>query len=287
MWARQSVRWRATRFAPLSALALAWLILLLISALLDSLLSSPDAISMDLRARLRPPLLFGGNWAHILGTDDLGQDILARLLLSVRTSLLVALVGSGLGALLGTTLGFIAAHFRGWIEESVQMLVDLQAAMPFTIIALALLAFFGNSFGLFLVIMGIYGWERYARLARSLALSALGQGYTLAVRSYGAGFLRLYGRHVLPNVAGPLIVNMILNFSEVILLESALSFLGLGVQPPLSSLGTMVGYGRTYVTTAWWIAVIPGVVIVLTVLSLSILGDRMQDRLNPANRSCR
>ncbi|MFC7554903.1 ABC transporter permease [Pseudoroseomonas wenyumeiae] len=176
--------------------------------------------------------------------------MLSRLIVSIRMSLLIAFGATVISAMLGVTLGFLAAHFRGWVEQAVMALVDFQAAMPFLILALAVLAFFGNSLLLFVCLLGLNGWERYARIARGLAISAGAQGYAAAVQQLGASPWRVYGRHVLPNIASTLIVSMTLAFPEIILLESGLSFLGLGVQPPGTSLGNMVGYGREYLTRA-------------------------------------
>jgi peptide/nickel transport system permease protein len=146
------------------------------------------------------------------------------------------------------------------------------------------LAFFGNSLTLFIIIMGINGWENYARLTRGMVLSASTHGYAVAVRSLGAKPLRIYGRHILPNIASALIVQFTLNFPSTILLETSLSFLGLGIQPPLTSLGQMLGAGRNHLILAWWIAVVPGVTIFLTTLSISIVGDWLRDRLDPTLR---
>jgi peptide/nickel transport system permease protein len=235
----------------------------------------------DLLARLAPPIFMGGTSAHWLGTDELGRDLLSRLIYATRMSIFVAIAGTAIGAMIGTTLGFVAAHFRGWVEEVIMMLVDFQASIPFLIVALAVLAFFGNNFVLFVVVMGLNGWETYARLTRGMVLSMESRGYVVAIRTLGARPLRVYGRHVLPNIASALIVQFTLNFPETILLETSMSFLGLGVQPPLTSLGLMLGAGRDYLITAWWIAVAPGVMIFLTTLSVSILGDWLRDRLDP------
>jgi peptide/nickel transport system permease protein len=202
----------------------------------------------------------------------------------LRVSLLVALAASVLGSVFGTALGFLAAHLRGWFDDALMMLVDAQAAIPFIIVALTVIAFFGNSLPLFVVVVGLYGWQTYARLARGMALSVARRGYITAVVALGAGPARVYARHVLPNVAGVLIVNATIGFPEVILLETALSFLGLGIQPPLSSLGTMLSYGRSYLVNAWWIAVVPGVVLSLTTLAVSLIGDWVRDRLDPTLR---
>src|SRR5262249_62289044 len=159
----------------------------------------------------------------------------------------------------------------GNVGAVIMMPNDFQGSMPFMIIALAVLALFGNNLALFVMLMGLNSWERYARIARGLTLSANEQGYAAAVRQLGASNLRVYGLHVLPNIASTLIVSMTITFPETILLESGLSFLGLGVQPPLSSLGNMVGYGREYLTPPPWIMLCPAAVIVLSTLSISIV----------------
>ena len=164
------------------------------------------------------------------------------------------------------------------------MLVDFQASMPFVLIALAILAFLGNSLGLFIAVMGLNGWERFARFTRGLARSASARGYVAAVRAMGASPLRIYLRHILPNIAGVLIVQFTLNFPSTVLLESSLSFLGLGIQPPLTSLGAMLGEGRNYLINAWWISVAPGTIIFCVTLSACILGDWLRDRLDPTLR---
>jgi peptide/nickel transport system permease protein len=164
-------------------------------------------------------------------------------------------------------------------------LVDVQTTIPFTLIALALVAAFGGSFVLFIAIMGLYGWEVFARLTRGVVISANTQGYAKAMVALGAPPLYIYARHILPNVTSILVVQYTLNFPNVVLLETSLSFLGLGIQPPLTSLGQMLGAGRAYLTSAWWIAVLPGVTIFLTTMSISIIGDWLRDRLDPTLRN--
>ncbi|GAB4510861.1 MAG: ABC transporter permease [Roseibium sp.] len=238
---------------------------------------------MDLRARLAPPPpLEGATLAHPLGTDKLGRDVLSRLLIATQTSILLALLGTVIGAVLGTFLGFVAAHFGKWVDEAISTLVDFQAAMPWFIIALAVLAFMGNSMVVFLLLMGLYGWERYARVTRGLVLAAREEGYARAVHALGGKPRVIYLRHVLPNILSPLIVQLTINFPETILFETSLSFLGLGIRPPMTSLGQMLGDGRDYMITAWWLAVIPGTVIFLTTLSMSIFGDWLRTRFDPS-----
>jgi peptide/nickel transport system permease protein len=257
--------------------AVVWILAILVVALLADQIAPYSLTRMDLKNRLSMP----GNTAHWLGTDELGRDVLSRLLFSIRISLLIAFGATTISAVLGTLLGFLAAHFRGLIEQIVLMLADFQASMPFLILALAVLAFFGSSLQLLVCLMGLYGWERYARIARGLAISAAAQGYAGAIRQLGATPSRIYFRHILPNIASTLIVSMTLVFPEVILLESGLSFLGLGVQPPMTSLGNMVGYAREYLGRAPWIMLAPATTIVLTTLAVSIIGDWLRDKLDP------
>lgn len=240
-----------------------------------------DIEQMDLGARLLMPFT---SLTHIFGTDELGRDVFSRLVYSLRLSFLLAIAGTILGAIIGTALGFLAARFGGLVDDVLNAAVDFTASLPFIILALTILAFLGTNVTVIVVIMAVYGWDRYARLTRNLARSAYTEGYANALEGLGIPTWRIAVKHILPNIASALVVNMTLNFPGMILLETSLSFLGVGVQPPMSSLGTMLGFGRDYLTTAWWIAVIPGVVIVMSTLSMSILGDYVQQKLEPQAR---
>lgn len=269
------------RNLPLSiGLGIGWLALMVLVACFADSLRPFNITAMDLSNRLAGP----GNAKHWLGTDELGRDVLSRLIQSIRVSLVIAFGATIISAVFGTVLGFAAAKFRGWVEHLVLVLADFQAALPFLIMSLAVLAFFGSSMVLIVCLMGFYGWERYARIARGLAISASAQGYAAAVVQLGAKPSRVYFRHILPNVASTLIVSMTLTFPEIILMESGLSFLGLGVQPPETSLGNMVGFGREYLTRAPWIMLAPSAVIMLTTLSISLVGDWLRDKLDPTMR---
>lgn len=258
---------------------------ILVASILVALVGNvftPHAVTdQALLSRLQPPSFMGGQAEFPLGTDRIGRDMVTRLVAGLQMSLSVALMGTLIGAVFGTLVGFAAAHFRGLVEEALMMLVDFQASLPFILIALTLLAFFGNSMVLFIILMGMFGWETYARLARGVVLSARAQPYARAVEALGAGPGRLYGLHILPNIASALIVQVTLTFPQIILLETSLSFLGLGIQPPNISLGQILGDGRDYLSTAWWISVWPGLLIFLITLSMSILGDALRDRLDP------
>ncbi len=269
------------RNVPLTVgLGLFWLAAMIIVAAFADQLRPYNITAMDLSSRLSAP----GGLKHLLGTDELGRDVLSRLIQSIRISLVIAFGATLLSAFFGTLLGFLAAQFRGTVEHLVLVLADFQAALPFLIMSLAVLAFFGSSMLLLVCLMGFYGWERYARIARGLAIAAGAQGYAAAVVQLGATPARVYLRHILPNVASTLIVSMTLTFPEIILMESGLSFLGLGVQPPETSLGNMVGFGREYLTRAPWIMLAPAIVIMLTTLSISLVGDWLRDKLDPTIR---
>lgn len=236
-----------------------------------------DYLSQDPLARFAKPFLSA---EHFLGTDYLGRDVVSNLLVATQMTLMIALVGSIICAIMGTTLGLLAAHFGGWVDNVITSFADAMASVPFIVIALGVLALLGSSPILFIFLVGFASWERYARLTRGLVLSAKEEGYAEAARIVGVPPMRIYLRHMLPNIAGPLIVQFTVNFPEIILLESGLSFLGLGIQAPETSLGLMVADGRNYLAIAWWIAAFPGAVIVLTTLSISLLGDYLRDRFD-------
>lgn len=273
--------WAANRPSPLAATAALILAVLFTGGLLAPWIAPYGLEDMDLMARLVAPFTSS---AHILGTDELGRDILTRLLYSLRLSFVLAVCGTLIGAILGTALGFLAARFGGVVDDLVNVGVDFTASLPFIILALTILAFLGTDVKVIIVIMAFYGWDRYAKLSRNLARSAYTEGYAAALEGLGLPTRRILLKHILPNIASALVVNMTLNFPGMILLETSLSFLGVGVQPPMSSLGTMLGFGRDYLTTAWWIAVVPGVTIVISTLSMSVLGDWVQQKLEPQSR---
>lgn len=273
--------WAANRPSPLAATAALILAILFTGGLLAPWIAPYGLEDMDLMARLVAPLTSS---AHILGTDELGRDILTRLLYSLRLSFVLAVCGTLIGAILGTALGFLAARFGGVVDDLVNVGVDFTASLPFIILALTILAFLGTDVKVIIVIMAFYGWDRYAKLSRNLARSAYTEGYAGALEGLGLPTRRILLKHILPNIASALVVNMTLNFPGMILLETSLSFLGVGVQPPMSSLGTMLEFGRDYLTTAWWIAVVPGVAIVISTLSMSVLGDWVQQKLEPQSR---
>lgn len=271
---------RRRRFGFAIGLAIGWLVIVALVAVFADLIAPYGYNEQDPFNRFAMPVFAGGSWTHPLGTDQIGRDVLSRMLLGMRISLAIALLGTLIGAVIGSVLGAIAAHFRGLADDAIMALVDMQASLPFVIFAIAALAIFDATLLTFILIMGVAGWERYARLMRALVISANTEGYADALRSIGASPARIYLRHVVPNVIGALSVQMTINFPETILLETGLSFLGLGVQPPLASLGLLVSDGRPYIYQAWWLTLIPGAAIFITTLSVSLLGDHVRDQVD-------
>jgi peptide/nickel transport system permease protein len=270
--------------SPVVGLSAGFLAAVVVVALLADWLAPIHYTTQNLAARLKPPLFESGGVTHWLGTDQLGRDILSRLIFAIRTSILIAVLGTLIGAVFGTLLGFVAARCRGLVDQAIMMAVDAQAAIPALFLALTMLAFFGNNILLFIVLVSIDGWDRYTRLARGLVISEQESDYINAVEGLGASTARVMLGHLLPNIVAALVVQATLNFPGTILLETSLSFLGLGVQPPETSLGLMLGEGRRYLLNAWWIAVFPGLAIFLTTLSMSLFGDWLRDRFDPTTQ---
>lgn len=285
--AQPKPRWSTLRSMPhLIKFCFAVLILFGIAAIAAPVIAPHDPAEQALLARLQAPAGFdGGSTEHLLGTDQLGRDILSRAIYGARVSLGIGLVGMLIGAAIGITIGMVSGFRRGLVDEVMMFLVDAQLAMPFLIMALIAIAIFGANLVVLIAVVGLAGWESYARLARGMVLSAREQQYVLAAQASGATRPRVMLRHILPNISAPLIVLATFQLTAIILLEASLSFLGIGVQPPTPSWGSMIGEGREYLNTAWWIAVVPGVAIVLTTMTISLIGDWLRDVLDPTLRA--
>ena len=217
----------------------------------------------------------------ILGTDQLGRDVLSRIVYAARVTLLVALTSVILSGLIGVFIGVISGYFGGWIDVVCMRFVDITLAFPFELFALSVVAVTGPGLIVVLVVMALRIWVVYARVVRSAALVVKERDFIRAAVAQGAGEFRIVLRHVLPNVLTPAIVIATLYVGRMILIESALSFLGVGVPPPTPTWGGILGDGRGYIDTAWWIAFFPGLAIMLTVLAVNLLGDWVRDYLDP------
>jgi peptide/nickel transport system permease protein len=276
----------AARPWPLAArLCIAWLAAIVLAAIAAPWIAPHGyAAQFPLNRLLPPSFIEGGEAQFLLGTDHLGRCVASRTLYAIRFSLLVALGGTAIGAVVGTALGLLAGQLRGRVDEAVMAMVDVFASIPFIIFALSVVAFAGADFVVFLIVVGLAGWERYARLARALVLDANTRGYAEAARNLGVPGHVIVARHLAPNIAGPLLVQVTINFPDTILLETGLSFLGLGVQPPLTSLGLMVSEAKDYLALTIWPTVPPAIAIMLTTLAVSLLGDHLRDRTDAALR---
>jgi len=269
--------WRDANWIQRTALLVA--LFLLIVAIFAPLIAPHEPTAQSLIARLRPPLGFdrfkGG---YLLGTDELGRDVLSRCIYGLQLTLTLAMLGACIGLALGGSLGLAAGILGGAVDDLIMGMVDSQIAIPFTLIALLMLAIFGSSIEVMVLILGVYGWEQYARIVRGEVRKLMRMPFIEAARAAGATGHRIAFRHILPNIVSPLVVQFTLSISNIVLLESTLSFLGIGVQPPTATLGSMVGIGRDYMPTAPWIVVAPAVMILLVTFAVQILGDWLRDR---------
>ena len=237
--------------------------------------------TMDLAARLTRPFT---SWSHLLGTDPLGRDVLARVIVGGRISLLVG-VCSVLGAVvLGTLIGLIAGYYRGFWEMFLMRCADVQLALPFILIAITFISILGGGLVNIIFFMVISQWVQYARLVRGQVLALRDREFVQAAHAMGVSNTAIIWHHLLPNLLGSVIVLVTLNVANNILLESSLTFLGLGVDPLTPSWGGMLADGRTYLQTAWWVSVFPGLAIMLCVLGLNVLGDWLRDRIDPTSQ---
>ena len=286
-------RKRIWRFTPLgrfvrdpSAVFGALVMCVLVVVAVGAPLFAPHDPSLtDLRARNTPPAwLAGGSGAHPLGTDPVGRDLLSRIVYGARVSLSVGLVVTLLSACLGVLLGLLAGYYGGWIDQVLMRIADLFLAFPFILLAITIISVLGAGITNLIIVFIIAGWVSYARLVRGQVLSIKQAQYVEAVRVAGARDSRVLLRHILPNVVAPVIVLATLQIGGVILAESALSYLGLGVNPSTPTWGTIINEGRLYIYNAWWVITFPGLTILLAVLGFNMFGDWLRDVLDPTAR---
>jgi peptide/nickel transport system permease protein len=276
---------REARRYPLVPLAILTFFLL-IPAVLAPQVAPYDPLKGSLAKRLTPPAWQqGGTIDHPLGTDKVGRDILSRIIYGARVSLMVSLVAIFVGGALGTSLGLISGYFGGWVDAVLMRLVDISLSLPTILLALVLVAAVGPSFGTVIIVLVILLWARYARLVRGETLSIKERDFIARARVAGASHTRIMTRYIFPNVVNSLVVLATLQVGYVILLESALSFLGAGLPRPTPAWGLMIADGRELIVTAWWVSMFPGLAIMLTVLSLNLLGDWLRDHLDPKLRN--
>jgi peptide/nickel transport system permease protein len=248
-------------------------------------LAPHDPVRQSLRVRLKPPTLEGADgFAHPFGTDHLGRDVLSRTMHGARVSLTIGFAAVAVGSLVGASLGIVAGYRRGWFDTAIMTLADAQLAFPFILLAIGIIAVLGPSFPTLVVVVGLSGWMTYARILRAQVLVLRSREFVDAIHGLGGSTARIVLRHILPNVMSSLVVIATLELARAIVLEATLSFLGLGIQPPTPSWGGMIHEGREYLDSAWWISTFPGLVLMLTSLVVSRLGDWLRDVLDPTLR---
>ncbi|MET1412046.1 ABC transporter permease [Roseibium sp. HPY-6] len=258
----------------------AWLLLaLVVCAVFAPWLAPFDPDRQNLLARLKAPGFDARGAVYHLGSDELGRDVLSRLIYGAQVSISVAVLSVALSGVVGVAVGMAAGYLRGWVEILLMRLVDIFLSIPAILLAIITVAVLGPGFTNVVLVLALTRWPRYARVAYGQTLAIAGQPYVTLAKSMGASTPRVLILHILPNIVGPLLVVATLEFGLMVLFEAGLSFLGLGVQPPTSSWGSMLSTGRNYVASAWWIATFPGLALFLLVLSANLIGDRLGDRI--------
>ncbi|MEU5375371.1 ABC transporter permease [Streptomyces sp. NPDC002387] len=277
-----SVVLRALLRNKLAVLALAVLVLLLAAALFAPLIAPYDPNSQDLLLRLRPPAWQdGGSGAHPLGTDQLGRDMLSRVIYGARVSLLVGAGAALLAGAIGTVVGLVSGYFGGWADRVLMRLADIQLAFPALLLALAIVGFLGSGLWYVILVLGFTGWVSYARVVRSEVMSLRSRDFITEARAIGVTDATIMRRHLLPNVMAPLATIATLHVAAAVVAEASLSYLGLGVPKETVTWGSMLADGQLYLGTSWWVAVFPGIALMLTSLAINITGDALRDVADP------
>jgi peptide/nickel transport system permease protein len=260
------------------------ILLLLIAALFAPQIAPYDPLRTSLTDRLKPPVFAGGTDAHLLGTDKLGRDVLSRIIFGARISLTVSVLVIAITATIGTTLGIVGGYLGGWVDSLLMRITDISLAFPFILIGFLLAVTMGPSLTTVVLAISLLGWAPYSRLLRGEVLKLRNADFVLQARIIGCSPFRIMLTHILPNVVNPLLILATLNVGLIILVESALSYLGAGIPPPTATWGSMVSDGRSLIDTAWWISFFPGLAIGLVVLAGNYMGDWLRDRLDPRLR---
>ena len=280
--AERSRTWRKLSRNP-AAIAGALILLIVIAAAVAAPYVAPqDPMRQSLLRRFTPPVwLQGGNPSYPLGTDQVGRDILSRIIYGARVSLVVGIAAVAVSLLVGVTLGLLSGFLRGRVDAIIMTVVDVTLSFPQLLLALAFVAALGPSLATIIVVLGLTGWERYTRVVRAEVLALREKDFVEAARAMGASPMRTILRHLLPNTFSSIIVMSTLQIAQAILQEAALSFLGVGTGSSHPTWGQMIALGRDFVSVAWWLATFPGLAILLTVLAINLVGDRLRDALDP------
>ena len=257
------------------------LLCIFLIAVFAPFVTSHDPNYQNLLARLKPPGYSTGSRFYLLGTDELGRDLLTRIVYGARISLLVAFLSVSISLIFGVLIGMVAGYFRGFLEVLIMRMADIFLSIPAILLAILTVAVLGPSLLNLVLVLAFTRWPRYTRVAYAQTLSVAGSLYIKSSAYSGASNTRILMRHILPNILAPLIVLATLEFGLMILFEGGLSFLGLGVQPPMPSWGSILSVGRNYISRAWWIVTLPGICLFVVVLSVNVLGDFLRDKFDP------
>jgi ABC-type dipeptide/oligopeptide/nickel transport system permease subunit len=258
------------------------LLLIVATAVFAPSVAPHDPLAVNIRHRLAPPAwMEGGTSAHLLGTDQVGRDLLSRMIYGGRVSLVVGITAVLMASTIGVVLGLTAGYFRGNIDWFIMTFVNVMLTFPFVLLALAVIAVLGASLKNMILVLGIAGWPIYARVVRAETLALREREFVLAGRALGMSHLRLMFLQIAPNLTSVIVVIATLQVAQVIIAESFLSFLGLGIQPPTPAWGNKLGEGRVYMLNSWWIATFPGLAIFLTTLVINLMGNALRDWLDP------
>ncbi|HEV8614979.1 MAG TPA: ABC transporter permease [Methylomirabilota bacterium] len=252
------------------------------TAVLAPWIAPYDPVTVDIQHRLGPPSwMDGGTRAHVLGTDQIGRDLLSRMIYGGRVSLIIGVTAVLISSSIGVLLGLAAGYFNPRVDWLIMTLVNVMLTFPFVLLALAVIAVLGASLVNMIIVLGVADWPLYARVIRSETMAIREREFVLAGRALGMSHLRIIFRQILPNLVSVIVVIATLQVARVIILESFLSFLGLGVQPPTPAWGNMLGEGRVYMLNSWWIAAFPGLAIFITTLTINLMGNALRDWLDP------
>ncbi|HEX2214342.1 MAG TPA: ABC transporter permease [Mycobacterium sp.] len=272
--------WRLLLGNPVTVVSAALLAVIAFVAIAANWIVPYGVNDIDVPNALQPP-----NGAHWFGTDELGRDVFSRVLVAIQASMRVAVISVAFAVVVGVTIGLVSGYRGGWLDTVFMRVVDVMFAFPVLLLALAVVAILGPGVTTTILAIGIVYTPIFARVSRASTMSVRVEPFVSVSRSMGTGHLYILGRHILPNIAGPLIVQTSLSLAFAILSEAALSFLGLGIQPPQPSLGRMIFDSQGFVTLAWWMAVFPGAAIFVAVLAFNLLGDGLRDVLDPKQRT--
>jgi ABC-type dipeptide/oligopeptide/nickel transport system permease subunit len=268
-----------------SVAAAALMLLIVASAVFAPVVAPHDPLVVNIKHRLAPPAwMEGGAVEHLLGTDQIGRDLLSRVIYGGRVSLVVGVAAVLISASLGVLLGLSGGYFGGRVDWTIMTLVNIMLTFPFVLLARAVIAVLGPNLVNMIVVLGVADWPLYARVIRAETLSLREREFVTASRALGLGHLRIMFRQILPNLVSIIVVIATLQVARVIILESFLSFLGLGIQPPTPAWGNMLGEGRVYLLNSWWIAAFPGLAIFVTTLAINLMGNGLRDWLDPHMR---